>query len=416
MKLVLIVFGELAKNGSEYLRSFEEELTSNYPQHSLEIWTIEKLIDSYIAAFGIYSGKGPDISLKATDISLRETENTPRSIICTISGEELGRIVNTHRYEVFQLNVREFFGKTSVNKEIEKTIQDPNDRRLFWYYNLGVTAICDRIEKIEKVSSEKTNHKRINQRELKKIELKNFRIINGCQTSMLIAQNYDKAKDLEVMMRIIETNDPSLAIKITIRNNTQNQIKGRDLFSQTELQENIQKYFEKRNPSIFYERRANEWRNLPSYIKIKFRDKNTRKYRRIKNDECAKAYMAFKLKKPAEAKMKKKLIFVFKENGGFYEDVFSENVDPEEYLLSYFVFNRISEKIKNFIKSYEELTEKEQKRLELERAFLPHANTQLTAMFGKVLDYKYPNGYNARSIYEFLESNPTIFDKIYEKL
>ena len=91
-------------------------------------------------------------------------------------------------------------------------------------------------------------------------------------------------------------------------------------------------------------------------------------------------------------------------------------MDPEEYLLSYFVFNRISEKIKNFIKEYDEFTEKKQKESELERAFLPHANTQLTAMFGKVLDYKYPNGYNARSIYEFLESNPVIFDKIYEKL
>ena len=91
-------------------------------------------------------------------------------------------------------------------------------------------------------------------------------------------------------------------------------------------------------------------------------------------------------------------------------------MDPEEYLLSYFVFNRISEKIKNFIKEYDEFAEKKQKESELERAFLPHANTQLTAMFGKVLDYKYPNRYNARSIYEFLESNPVIFDKIYEKL
>ena len=126
--------------------------------------------------------------------------------------------------------------------------------------------------------------------------------------------------------------------------------------------------------------------------------------------------MAFKLKKPAEAKMKKKNIFMLRDSGGFYEEIFSEKLDPEELLLSFFVYNWIKSKIRDFIKNYENLPEMEKKRLELRRAFLPHADTQLTAMFGKTIEFKYPEVYQARNIYDSLKSNPRILEKVYEKL
>jgi hypothetical protein len=396
IQLLLIVFGELTKDGQEYIASLKSQLPEN---HELEVYNLQDILDFYIQTIGIYSGRGPDLSLKnVKDVQIREREGLPRSIICTITGDEICKIVGLYRPDIFQLNVREFLRRTSVNKDIIRTLMQPDERKFFWYYNLGITAICDRFEIIQN----------------QEIKVINFRIVNGCQTANILAENQDKLNDVEILLRLIETDDAELANKITVRNNTQNPIRGRDLFSQHYLQINIQKYFASRKPPIFYERRTGEWQSLPAYKKIKFKVKG--KYQRVRNDDCAKAFMAFKLKKPSEAKMRKKDLFVLKENGGFYEDIFSDNTDPEELLLAFSIHQKIKEKIREFLRNYEGLPETEKKKLELRRSFLPHADTQLLAMFGTILEIKCRGELHPRQILEYLENNPQIFSNLYEKL
>jgi hypothetical protein len=396
IRLALIMFGDLTKDGHEYIDSLKSNLPDN---HDIEVYTLKHILDSYVQALGIYSGRGADIELEVEDMLVKEEYNLPRSVLCTVKGSEIARIVNQYRYDIFQLNVRDYLRGTRVNKEIEKTLNDPSERKFFWYYNLGVTAICDKFNTVDK----------------QKIRFENFKIINGCQTASIIAENHDKAADIKVALRVIETKDQELINKITIRNNTQNPIRGRDLFSQHDQQIKIQRYFENRDPPIFYERRAGEWQNLPKHKKLKFKDKSTKKYRKVRNDDCAKAFMAFKLKRPAEAKMKKQYLFVFKDNGGFYEDIFSDNTEPEELLLAYYVHQGIKEKIKEFLRGFESLSENEKSKLELRKSFLPHADTQLLAMFGEIIEMKYGQQYNPRRLQELL-MDPQIFSNVYEKL
>lgn len=400
IKLLIYLFGYLTDDGKKYIESFRQSLPDN---HEIEVITLDRLTDTFIQYEGIYSNKGPDVVLKIKEYMIRDPPGFPKSIVCTVAADEIARIVNKHRKDVFQLNVREYLRKTPVNKEIENTIKssNPYERKMFWYYNLGLTAICDEFH-------------------IKNgfLVCKNFRIINGCQTATILSENTHSIAEIDVLLRVIETTDKDVANKITLRNNKQNPIRGRDLFSQETEQIRIQNYFSKRNPPVFYERRAGEWRSMPGNVKRKFRDNTTRKYRLIDNETCAKAYMSFKLQKPAEAKMKKKLIFVSKYDGGYYEDIFNDKLDYEELLLAHYIYTKIKEKIRGFIRYYNSLPDDKRRDedLALLRSFLPHADTQLTAMFGEVIKRKFKNGYNARDLYEFLNKNPHVFDEMYDKL
>ena len=103
IKLILVIFGDLTKDGQHYVQSLK--LPSN---HLIEVYNLQRILELYLSTLSPYRGKGPNVKFSAKDIVIRKRFNLPRSIICTISGEEVAKIVNRHRYDVFQLNVREF--------------------------------------------------------------------------------------------------------------------------------------------------------------------------------------------------------------------------------------------------------------------------------------------------------------------
>lgn len=51
-------------------------------------------------------------------------------------------------YPIFDKNIREYLGNKGVNKSIYQTLLDEEDRKNFFYYNNGITVICDRMTKI----------------------------------------------------------------------------------------------------------------------------------------------------------------------------------------------------------------------------------------------------------------------------
>ena len=50
-------------------------------------------------------------------------------------------------YPLFDMNIREYLGNKGVNKNIYTTLLDPEERKNFFYYNNGITIICDRMRK-----------------------------------------------------------------------------------------------------------------------------------------------------------------------------------------------------------------------------------------------------------------------------
>jgi len=141
---------------------------------------------------------------------------------------------NHHHPRLFSPNVRLFLGKTEVNENIIETLK--NNPSHFWYFNNGVTVLCNSIRK--KPLGGASHETGI-------FECKDVTIVNGAQTVGAIAQAFasnpkimDTAK---VFVRFISLDScpDGFERDITRATNTQNRIERRDFVSLDSQQERI---------------------------------------------------------------------------------------------------------------------------------------------------------------------------------
>jgi hypothetical protein len=70
-------------------------------------------------------------------------------------------------YQLFEANIREYLGKSSINNGIIRTLRNKEDRKNFFYYNNGITILCKKTKKTTTPYS---------------LTLYQPQIVNGCQT------------------------------------------------------------------------------------------------------------------------------------------------------------------------------------------------------------------------------------------
>lgn len=93
----------------------------------------------------------------------------------------LWRQAEKAKYPLFEKNIREYLGGTSgINKAIIDTLKNSEERGNFFYYNNGITIICDAAKA-----------------DAKKVDITNPQIVNGCQTVNSIAEVLKHNDDLE---------------------------------------------------------------------------------------------------------------------------------------------------------------------------------------------------------------------------
>ena len=120
-------------------------------------------------------------------------------------------------YPLFEENIREYLGGTSgINKGIIATLKNPEERGNFFYYNNGITVICDNAKATSKF-----------------INIDNPQIVNGCQTVNSIAEVLKTESnpastysDVYVMVKILvlENKDTGFYRDIVRYTNSQNSI------------------------------------------------------------------------------------------------------------------------------------------------------------------------------------------------
>ncbi len=110
---------------------------------------------------------------------------------------DLWKKANENDYELFEENIREYLGGGGkVNKGIIKTLKDEKDRVNFFYYNNGITIICDEAKA-----------------DAQEVKVKNPQVVNGCQTVNSIAEVLknkkaeDKFEEIYVVTKIIVLNE-----------------------------------------------------------------------------------------------------------------------------------------------------------------------------------------------------------------
>lgn len=134
-------------------------------------------------------------------------------------------------YPIFDMNIREYLGNKGINKDIYATLLDENERKNFFYYNNGITIICDKIGRIDTRTSSANNMNAF-------FNIDNPQIVNGCQTVNSIyevlknvpPESLEKEfKDTFVMLKILEIDreksDQGILYRNIVKyNNSQNAI------------------------------------------------------------------------------------------------------------------------------------------------------------------------------------------------
>jgi hypothetical protein len=155
------------------------------------------------------------------------------------------------RRVLFESNVRDYEGETSINLAIRETLLSYHDVNSddFWWLNNGITVVASRATLASK-----------------SLTLENPQVVNGLQTSFEIFTYFDKKKnpatgdDRTVLVRIVVPTNEASRDRIIRATNSQTPIPGVALRATDKIQRDIEEYF--RSQGYYYERRKNEYRNL----------------------------------------------------------------------------------------------------------------------------------------------------------
>jgi len=142
-----------------------------------------------------------------------------RTPCCSPTPTEVGRVAVTHIARLMheygglllERNIRRFLGQSNrVNQDRIATLQDPTTRPNFYFYNNGITMVCQQLRHNELLARNFA------------VQVKNLQIINGGQTfkaiqHVLEARPDDDYSEAHVRVRLyaLDDGDPSIVDRIT---------------------------------------------------------------------------------------------------------------------------------------------------------------------------------------------------------
>lgn len=179
-----------------------------------------------------------------------------RGLIATVQGVDLVDLIkdpNDHSsvlLDIFDENVRVYLtSKNRINSRIiESALSESNAE--FWYLNNGITMTCDSMEYPPKTRAPI-------------LRMKNVQIVNGGQTSNALFEaattDPDRFRNVLVLIRVYETKQYEMSLKIAISTNSQTPIRSRDLRSNDEVQRKLEESF--KDFGLFYERKNGQYKD-----------------------------------------------------------------------------------------------------------------------------------------------------------
>ncbi|MDG9674346.1 AIPR family protein [Micromonospora sp. DH14] len=210
---------ELAKPVQEVYEDFLQEM--NYGNETYAETEIIGLQDLHAAVAQGTSGSSIDLDLTLESWG---TISEPYEAYYGIVGASvIGEWYERYGDRLFAKNLRNALGNTLVNSNLIDTLTSETDH--FWYFNNGVTVLCDRVRK---------NQRGANTRNFGHFSLTGASVVNGAQTvasiSNALRRTSEKVEGARVWVRFIslEGCPPDFATAVTRATNTQNTVESRD--------------------------------------------------------------------------------------------------------------------------------------------------------------------------------------------
>jgi hypothetical protein len=185
----------------------------------LSVFNQKRIHPSLIA----HADSGEPIDLQIQLKSWGKITNPYTGYYGQVNGVEVYSWWDKYRNQLFEKNIRGVLGDTQVNSEITDTLEKHPEQ--FWFFNNGITIICDEVVK-NMVGGATT--------ELGQFTCTNISIVNGAQTVSTIGkfgeEDASKLDNVFVSVRIImlKGTEENFGQKITKANNTQNRVENRD--------------------------------------------------------------------------------------------------------------------------------------------------------------------------------------------
>lgn len=288
--------------------------------------------------------KRVDAALTLNGQAIVEDMNFMRVLVGRISVQEIQNLFNLHGDKLLERNIRRYLGlhTNRVNTAIHQTLCDSTKSDKFYFYNNGITVVCD---KFDYNAFQKTDYK---------VQIKNMQVINGGQTCKTIQQtlnellDYNSLESAFVMIRIYQLAEShkDFVRDITYATNSQNPVDLRDLRSNDESQRQLE--LGMADLGYTYKRQRDDG-GITSNI--------------ITSSIVAESVLAIWLQKPHQAKFRRKEHF-----GKLYDEIF-KNLNAAQAILAVLIFR---------------IVENERKRPTgaLLSEFLPYASHYIAMLIG----------------------------------
>ena len=245
-----------------------------------------------------------------------------KCLIATLRLEDLAKTFDDHKFAIFRFNPRGPLGSVAVNKDIRKTLEDPETRNLFQLMNNGLSAVCAAFTVARSGG-------------IARVNIRDFQIVNGCQTTYSVYDFWRRSGELDdakVSLKLIEDPSSQLRRQISAASNRQSQLKDWDFLFDEPEQQRLQREFGELTPPIFYELRRGEHKYIESGDSSE----------RATIKDVAQAMWAF-VGKPGEAKDRLRDIPRSIGHGGSYREVFYPGVEAEHLRFPLLVYGRIQD-------------------------------------------------------------------------
>jgi hypothetical protein len=238
--------------------------------HPLDATRVQKLYFQTKNAFRI------TVSF-AQNLSLPEIPNVRESYIGLLPISEYLKMITDEdgnvRRRLFFDNIRDFQGDTPVNLSIAATLLSESSIE-FPLRNNGVTIVA---RKLQRVGTQFT--------------LEDFQIVNGCQTSHVIAAESSKANSVVMIpVKIIATEDEEITRQVIIASNQQNKVDQESFWALDPIHKSIEIYFESKfgDQRLYYERRPGQFNTIAGVEKVRV----------VTKDQLLKIYASVFLEQP----------------------------------------------------------------------------------------------------------------------
>jgi len=171
----------------------------------------------------------------------------PASEILAIALGEPDQEGNSHiNRSLFYDNVRDFNPDSEINKSIILELESGGNSS-FVFKNNGITVVSKSIDRKGDIFT-----------------LEDYQIVNGCQTTNILAHIRSKAEGIFVPLRLIGCSDTDFISSVIIGTNRQNEVREDQFWAMRPFMKDLEEYCASQNGDsrLFIERRDNQYRDI----------------------------------------------------------------------------------------------------------------------------------------------------------